>query len=56
MIHLLRNTVLALVKVGSSASSGSDASQISSRVGTNLNDGSAARSGGADQVESALYG
>jgi hypothetical protein len=53
-INLLRDAVLALVKVGSSASSGSNASQISSRVGTDLNDGSAARRGGADQVESAL--
>ena len=53
-INLLRDAVLALVKVGSSASSRSNASQISSRVGTDLNDGSAARRGGTDQVESAL--
>jgi hypothetical protein len=52
--HLLRDAVLALVKVGSSASSRSNAGQISSRVGTNLNDSGAARRGGADQVESAF--
>jgi hypothetical protein len=54
-IHLLRNTVLALIEVGSSTSSRSNASQISSRVGANLDDSSAARRGGADQVESAFY-
>lgn len=54
-IHLLRNAVLAFVKVGSSASSGSNASQISGRVGADLDDSSAARTSGTDQVESAFY-
>ncbi len=52
---LVRDTGLALAKLGRSAGGGTDAAQVSSWVGSDLNNSGTARGSGADQVKGALY-